>query len=77
MTKLWPRAVVIALGASVVIPAHALEFSIGNVYGSVISFFTVGAAMRIPQFIQWPSPRNCLHDSCWQVQREGERNACT
>lgn len=49
MTKFWPRAVVIALGVSVVIPAHALEFSIGNVYGSVISFFTVGAAMRMEE----------------------------
>lgn len=49
MTKFWPRAVVIALGASVVVPAHALEFSIGNVYGSVISFFTVGAAMRMEE----------------------------
>ena len=30
-------------------PAQALEFSIGDVYGSVISFFTVGATMRMEE----------------------------
>ena len=49
MAKILPRISAAAVCVAAAMPAQALEFSIGDVYGSVISFFTVGATMRMEE----------------------------
>ncbi len=47
MQKSVIRLSAAALVCGLSMPAQALEFQIGDAYGSVISFFTLGAAMRM------------------------------
>ncbi len=47
MEKTVTRLSAAALVCGLSMPAQALEFQIGDAYGSVISFFTVGATMRM------------------------------
>ena len=53
VATIWSRAcaapVAVAMSLSVSGMANTLEFSIGDLYGSAISFFTIGAAIRMEE----------------------------